>query len=85
MRKPELEFHEPLVGWQKTNSDAEHGIWEQILAADPREDFYPRYVRVPSTWHASRTLPKRRRLSHARCCTSAFRFKYVITGSMVVV
>ncbi|QDG68409.1 cupin [Pseudarthrobacter sp. NIBRBAC000502772] len=35
MRKPELEFHEPIVGWQKTNGDAEHGIWEQILAADP--------------------------------------------------
>ncbi|WP_248758449.1 cupin domain-containing protein [Pseudarthrobacter sp. SSS035] len=35
MRKPELEFHEPLVDWQKTNGDAEHGIWEQILAADP--------------------------------------------------
>ena len=35
MRKPELEFHEPLVDWQKTNGDAERGIWEQILAADP--------------------------------------------------
>ena len=35
MRKPELEFHGPLVHWQKTNGDAEHGIWEQILAADP--------------------------------------------------
>ncbi|MCP9001539.1 cupin domain-containing protein [Pseudarthrobacter sp. RMG13] len=35
MRKPELEFDEPLAGWQKTNGDAEHGIWEQILAADP--------------------------------------------------
>ncbi|MCO4275530.1 hypothetical protein NG701_14000 [Pseudarthrobacter sp. HLT3-5] len=34
MRKPKLEFHEPHVGWQKTNGDAEHGIWEQILAAD---------------------------------------------------
>ena len=35
MRKPELEFHEPRVGWQKTNGDAERGIWEQLLAADP--------------------------------------------------
>ena len=35
MNKPELEFHEPSVGWQKVNSDAERGIWEQILAADP--------------------------------------------------
>ncbi|MET3175359.1 UNVERIFIED_ORG: hypothetical protein ABIB52_003223 [Arthrobacter sp. UYCu721] len=35
MRKPEPEFHEPLIGWQKTNGDAGRGIWEQILAADP--------------------------------------------------
>ena len=35
MRKPELEFHEPLVDWTKANGDADHGIWEQILAADP--------------------------------------------------
>ena len=79
MRKPELEFHEPLVGWQKTNGDAERGIWEQILAADPREDFYPRYVRVPSTWHASRALPRRGRLSHARHCSSEVGSKYVIS------
>lgn len=35
MNKPELEFHEPSVGWQMINGDAERGIWEQILAADP--------------------------------------------------
>lgn len=35
MRKPELEFHEPLVGWPKLTGDGEHGIWDQILAADP--------------------------------------------------
>ena len=41
MRKPELEFHEPLADWYKTNGDAGHAIWEQILAADPSVDIRP--------------------------------------------
>ena len=35
MRKPELEFHEPLADWQKINGAAGPGIWEQRLSADP--------------------------------------------------
>lgn len=35
MLKPELEFHEPPVGWRKLTGDGKHGIWEQMLAADP--------------------------------------------------
>lgn len=35
MRKPELEFHEPLAQWRKTNGDAARGIWERMLAEDP--------------------------------------------------
>jgi len=38
MRKRELEFHEPVLDWYKTNGAAERGIWEQILAADPNGD-----------------------------------------------
>lgn len=72
MRKPELEFHEPLADWQKTNG------------VTPRKDLCIRYVRWPTTWHASRTLPKRRRLSHARYRSSEVRSKHVISGSMVV-
>lgn len=35
MRKPELEFHQPLAQWRKTNGDAAHGIRERMLAEDP--------------------------------------------------